>query len=60
MEDQNNTAWICGGKQPLEQACRAKNLTPEPIMREIEDARVASAAGRDWRTASLEELVRCP
>ena len=56
--EQHGLDYCCGGKQPLEQACFAKNLTPQAIMREIEEAKVASAAGRDWQTAPLDELVK--
>src|SRR5437016_5260279 len=50
--------YCCGGKQPFEQACLAKGVKPESIMREMEEARVASAAERDWQSAPLDELVR--
>ena len=56
--EQHGLDYCCGGKQPLEQACLAKNVTPEAVMREIEQAKIASVAGRDWQTAPLHELVK--
>ena len=50
--------YCCGGKQPLDEACLAKGFKPESIMREIEESAVATAAGRDWQNAPLDELVR--
>jgi regulator of cell morphogenesis and NO signaling len=49
--------YCCGGKQPLEQACLSKGIKPETIMREIEEARMANHAGRDWQAAPLHELA---
>jgi regulator of cell morphogenesis and NO signaling len=50
--------YCCGGKQPFEQACLAKGVKPENVMREIEEARTATIAGRDWQTAPLHELAQ--
>jgi regulator of cell morphogenesis and NO signaling len=50
--------YCCGGKQPFDEACTAKGIKPESIFREIEEAKVASVAGRDWQTAPLDELVK--
>ena len=50
--------YCCGGKQPFDQACFAKGVKPETIIREIEEAKVASVDGRDWQTAPLDELVK--
>ncbi|HEY1340073.1 MAG TPA: iron-sulfur cluster repair di-iron protein [Bryobacteraceae bacterium] len=49
--------YCCGGKQPLEEACLAKGLAPDQILREIGQAPPAVAADRDWQTAPLDELV---
>ena len=38
--EQHGLDYCCDGKQPLEQACLAKNLTPQAVMREIEEAKV--------------------
>jgi regulator of cell morphogenesis and NO signaling len=50
--------YCCGGHQPFDQACLAKGVTPASILREIEEAKVASVAERDWRAAPLDELVK--
>jgi regulator of cell morphogenesis and NO signaling len=56
--EQHGLDYCCGGKQPFEDACLAKGIKPESILREIEEAQVASVAGRDWQTAPLDELVK--
>ena len=50
--------YCCGGKQPFDQACLAKGVKPSSILREIEEAKVATVAERDWQTAPLDELVK--
>jgi regulator of cell morphogenesis and NO signaling len=49
--------YCCGGKQALEDACFAKGLAPDQILREIDDAARATTADRDWQTVPLDELV---
>jgi len=56
--EQHGLDYCCGGKEPFEQACLAKGLQPESILREISQASTASAAAHDWQTAPLEELVK--
>ncbi len=56
--EQHGLDYCCGGKQPFEQACRSKGIKPEAVLREIEEAKVATVAGRDWQTAPLHELVK--
>jgi len=56
--EQHGLDYCCGGRQPFEQACLANGLTPEHILREIDEAAVAGGADRDWQTAPLDELVR--
>ncbi|MGE5644610.1 MAG: iron-sulfur cluster repair di-iron protein [Acidobacteriota bacterium] len=56
--EQYGLDYCCGGKQPFEEACLAKGLQPAQILREVDDAAVAGAAGRDWQTAPLDELVK--
>jgi regulator of cell morphogenesis and NO signaling len=56
--EQHGLDYCCGGKQPFEEACLAKGIKPQNILREIEDAKAAKAAGRDWQTAPLDELVK--
>jgi len=55
--EQYGLDYCCGGKQALEAACLARGLAPEQILRDIEDAAVATATARDWQTAPLDELV---
>jgi regulator of cell morphogenesis and NO signaling len=56
--EQHGLDYCCGGKQPFEEACLEKGIKPQTILREIEDAKAAKAAGRDWQTAPLDELVK--
>jgi regulator of cell morphogenesis and NO signaling len=55
--EQYGLDYCCGGKQAFEEACLAKGLAPEQIQQEIDDSALAIAAGRDWQTAPLDELV---
>jgi regulator of cell morphogenesis and NO signaling len=50
--------YCCGGKQPLDEACAAKGLKLESILREIELAQGPGASERDWQTAPLDEMVK--
>lgn len=50
--------YCCGGKLPFDEACLAKGLAPESVMREIERAQGADAPERDWQTAPLGELAK--
>lgn len=56
--EQHGLDYCCGGKQPFEQACLAKGVQPESILREIEESQIASAAGTEWQTAPLDALVK--
>jgi Domain of Unknown function (DUF542) len=56
--EQHGLDYCCGGKLPLEEACLAKGVKPQTIVREIEGANVADPAGSDWQTAPLDELVK--
>jgi regulator of cell morphogenesis and NO signaling len=56
--EQHGLDYCCGGKQSFEQACRTRGLEPDSILREIDEATTASASGRDWQTAPLEELAK--
>lgn len=49
--------YCCGGKQAFEEACFARGLSPEQLLREIDGSAQGSAAERDWQTAPLDELV---
>jgi len=55
--EQHGLDYCCRGKQPFEQACVAKGLSPDDIKREIEQAQAASVTDRDWQAAPLDELV---
>ena len=55
--EQHGLDYCCGGKQPFEQACLAKGLSPDQVKREIEQAKAASVTDRDWQTTPLNELV---
>ena len=51
--------FCCGGKVPLEDACRARGIDPEELRAEL--AQVLDApetAARDWNGATLRELIR--
>ena len=56
--EQHGLDYCCGGKQSFEQACRTRGLEPDSILREIGEATTASASGRDWQNAPLEELAK--
>src|SRR4051794_38376223 len=56
--EQHGLDYCCGGKQPFDAACHAKGLSPDDIMRAIEQATPAGAPNRDWQTAPLDELVQ--
>jgi regulator of cell morphogenesis and NO signaling len=55
--EQHGLDYCCGGKQPFEQACNARGLNPEDVMREIDQAAGTAAADQDWPTAPLDELA---
>lgn len=48
--------FCCGGKQTLGDACRARGLDPDSVIREIE-AEAPSTSERRWDEAPLPELV---
>lgn len=50
--------YCCGGKKPFDEACVARGISPESVMREMEEASAAAPADRDWQNAPLEELAR--
>jgi regulator of cell morphogenesis and NO signaling len=49
--------YCCGGARPLEQAAREKGLDPDAVLQEIGQACGRGGDARDWRTASLTELI---
>jgi regulator of cell morphogenesis and NO signaling len=50
--------YCCGGKKPLQQACREKNLDFDGVVRELEkeESAVPDQAERNWASASLTDL----
>lgn len=56
--EQYGLDYCCGGKQLLDQACQAKGVAPESVIRDIEAARATAAPERDWYTAPLHEITR--
>jgi regulator of cell morphogenesis and NO signaling len=51
--------YCCGGKRPLEEACRELGLAPEQVQSEIDRAMAApEGQGTDWSAAPLPQLVR--
>ena len=50
--------YCCGGKRPLAEVCGEKGLDAEDVQRELDAAASApDAAGRDWTTAPMRDLV---
>jgi regulator of cell morphogenesis and NO signaling len=51
--------YCCGGKHPVEGACRERGIAPEQVLKELEQATAPKAEGadRDWTLASLRELI---
>ena len=53
--------FCCGGRVPLEEACREKNLSVDQVigaLETIKDIQQTTPSSRDWTTASLRELSR--
>ena len=48
--------FCCGGDRPIEDACRAKGISAEELLAEIEAAGPVPEE-RDWQSASLAELA---
>ncbi len=49
--------YCCGGKKPLEAACREKGLEPDSVLRELLAEKPAGEGGTDWTRAALARLV---
>ncbi len=49
--------YCCGGKRPLEEACRERGISPEAVLAEVKESAAGGAADRDWSRASLSELI---
>ena len=50
--------YCCGGKKPLNQACRERGIAPEPVVEALGHAGDRPAAqNRDWNRVPLHELI---
>jgi regulator of cell morphogenesis and NO signaling len=49
--------FCCGGKVPLDEACRTAGVDPAALLAEIEQAGVKTDDARDWRSADLDALM---
>ncbi|HXK60342.1 MAG TPA: iron-sulfur cluster repair di-iron protein [Acidobacteriota bacterium] len=52
--------YCCGGKRPLEEVCREKNLGVDEVVAALQTINDVQPAGgdRDWTAASLSELAQ--
>lgn len=51
--------FCCGGRKPLADVCRERNLSLPDVVREIDEARAAPERGdRDWAREPLDALIR--
>lgn len=48
--------YCCGGKKPLQQACREKDLDMSVVLRELDQNHIQEAGARNWASASLTDL----
>jgi regulator of cell morphogenesis and NO signaling len=49
--------YCCGGKRPFADACIARHLSPDSVLKEIEAASGEHKQDQDWLYAPLDELV---
>jgi regulator of cell morphogenesis and NO signaling len=49
--------FCCGGKIPLEQACRARSLDVDAVLADLRTAVAPPAAEPDWNVAPLRDLI---
>jgi len=49
--------FCCGGKVPLDEACRRKDLDAPALIAELDEALLGAEATTDWAEASLTDLV---
>jgi len=50
--------YCCGGKLPLDAACRARGIAPEPLLEDLSQADAKrTSEGRDWNSAPLQDLI---
>src|SRR5262245_14092195 len=55
--EQHRVDFCCGGKAPLEQACRTLGLDPAALIAEIEESELPAWEARDWNAVPLCELI---
>jgi regulator of cell morphogenesis and NO signaling len=49
--------YCCGGRRPLEEACRERGLVPGDVLSEITAERPAADAATPWSERPLDELI---
>ena len=49
--------YCCGGKKPLTQACREKNIDPQQVRDSLTQSEEPAQGDADWSAASLTELA---
>jgi regulator of cell morphogenesis and NO signaling len=49
--------FCCGGDKSFDEACAAANVSPEQVMRALENATRPQQEERDWNRAPLPELI---
>jgi regulator of cell morphogenesis and NO signaling len=51
--------YCCGGKHPVEAACRERGIAPEQLFKALDDATAPKSeiADADWGTAPLRQLI---
>src|SRR4051794_31355539 len=49
--------FCCGGRIPLDEACRRRELDPQLLLAELDAARLGPEACTDWTQVSLTDLV---
>ena len=50
--------FCCGGKRPLAEVCRERQLDADRLLREIEELAPGSAEEKDWSEAPLSAVVQ--
>jgi len=56
--EQHGLDYCCGGKRSLDEACRTKGLDAAAVLGEIAGTAADADAGKDWRSAPLQELAQ--
>jgi regulator of cell morphogenesis and NO signaling len=53
----HNIDFCCGGKIPLAQACRARDLSVDAVLTDLHEAVAPAGPEPNWNDASLTALV---